>query len=89
MVLGDLNDFEFSEPVKILESAGLEDLILRAAKQDRYSYVYLGSSQVLDHILVSRALAGEAEVDPVHLNSDFPAADRASDHDPVLVKLGF
>ncbi len=89
VVLGDLNDFENTEPLKALEAAGLEDLILRLAAQERYSYVYLGSSQVLDHVLVSTSLAEGAEVDAVHLNSEFPAVDRASDHDPIVVRLPF
>ena len=87
VVLGDLNDFEASEPLVTLERAGLEDLVVRLPLDDRYTYVYLGNSQVLDHILVSSMLAGGAEVDIVHLNAEFPVADRASDHDPVVVRL--
>jgi predicted extracellular nuclease len=87
VVLGDLNDFEDTEPLYTLETAGLEDLILRAPGEDRYTYVYTGLSQVLDHVLVSAALADGAEVDAVHVNADFPAAIRASDHDPVVVRL--
>jgi endonuclease/exonuclease/phosphatase family metal-dependent hydrolase len=89
LVLGDLNDFEASEPLATLEGAGLEDLVTRLPLGDRYTYVYLGNSQVLDHILVSSNLTGSAEVDIVHLDSESPAADRASDHDPVIVRLGF
>ena len=53
----------------------------------RYSYVYLGNSQVLDHVLVSGSLRNGVEIDMVHVNAEFPAADRASDHDPVIVRL--
>ena len=67
----------------------LEDLVVRLPLDDRYTYVYLGNSQVLDHILVSSVLAGGAEVDIVHLNAEFPAANRASDHDPIVVRLSF
>lgn len=89
LVLGDLNDFETSEPLATLEGAGLENLVARLPVGDRYTYVYLGNSQVLDHILVSPSLTGGAEVDIVHLDAEFPAADRASDHDPVIVRLSF
>jgi len=89
VVLGDLNDFENSDPVSVLETAGLEDLVKRLPLENRYSYVYLGNSQVLDHILVSEALAVGAEVEMVHVNADLPASDRASDHDPVIVRLAF
>ena len=89
LVLGDLNDFETSEPLATLEGAGLENLVARLPVGDRYTYVYLGNSQVLDHILVSPSLTGGAEVDIVHLDAEFLAADRASDHDPVIVQLSF
>jgi predicted extracellular nuclease len=89
VVLGDLNDFEDSEALLALEAAGLEDLVQRLPLESRYTYVYLGNSQVLDHILVNEVLANGAEVETVHINAEFPAADRASDHDPVIVRLSF
>jgi predicted extracellular nuclease len=89
VVLGDLNDFEDTDPLQALEAVGLQDLILRAPGEDRYTYVYTGLSQVLDHVLVSEALAEGAEVDAVHVNADFPAAIRASDHDPVIARITF
>lgn len=89
VVLGDLNDFEDSPPLEALEAAGLENLMRRLPLADRYTYVYLGNSQVLDHVLVTPALAGGAEIDAVHLNAEFPAADRASDHDPVVIRVSF
>ena len=87
VVLGDLNDCENTEPLGVLEAAGLEDLVKRLPLDSRYSYVYLGNSQVLDHVLVSGSLKDGAEIDIVHVNAEFPAADRASDHDPVIVRL--
>jgi len=87
IVLGDLNDFEKSEPLVALETAGLEDLVLRLPGEERYTYVYAGNSQVLDHVLVSPALANDAEINAVHSNADFPASRRASDHDPIVVRL--
>ena len=62
LVLGDLNDFEFSETVKVLQRGadekGLElvDLWHFVPQDERYSYVFQGNGQVLDHILVSPAL---------------------------------
>ncbi len=89
LVLGDLNDFEGSSALAALEAAGLENLVRRLPLADRYSYVFQGNSQVLDHVLASPALAARAEVDIVHLNAEFPASDRVSDHDPVVVRLSF
>jgi endonuclease/exonuclease/phosphatase family metal-dependent hydrolase len=87
VVLGDLNDFENSDALDVFETVGLEDLVKRLPLENRYSYVYLGNSQVLDHVLVTEALTAGAEIEMVHVNADFPAADRASDHDPVMVRL--
>jgi predicted extracellular nuclease len=60
---------------------------------ERYSYVYEGNSQVLDHILVSPGLTtappGQRrpayDYDIVHTNSEFH--DQDSDHDPQVVRL--
>ncbi len=86
VVLGDLNDFENSSALEALEVAGLENLVKRLPQEIRYSYVYLGNSQVLDHVLVTESLTNDAEIEMVHVNAEFPATDRASDHDPVIVR---
>lgn len=92
VVLGDINDFEFSEVANILVGDGsLVDLPRTLPAPERYTYVFEGNSQVLDHILISRALADPPgrrdgyEYDIVHTNSEF--ADQASDHDPQVVRL--
>ena len=89
VVLGDLNDFEGSAPLQALEAVGLEDLIQRLPASDGYSYVYQGNSQLLDHVLASRAAAKGVAIDVVHVNAEFPSTDRASDHDPIVVKIAF
>ena len=87
IVLGDINDFEFSETIDILEGGVLTTLMDTLPKAERYSYVFEGNSQVLDQILVSGNLLGRfrIEYDPVHVNSEF--ADQASDHDPQVARL--
>ena len=99
-MLGDLNDFEFSATADILVGSGataLVDLPRTLPVNERYTYVFEGNSQVLDHILLSRSLAsgpgsghGAAhatayEYDIVHTNAEF--ADQDSDHDPQVVRL--
>ena len=98
-VLGDLNDYLESAPLTALATLPEPDLVHlydRLRPLDRYTYIFNGASQVLDHILVTPLLAAYAgEVMPVHINADFPApaapaADdvhHASDHDPVLVRM--
>ncbi len=87
MVLGDLNDYEYSTPVATLTSGGsLVDLPATLPTSQRYTYVYKGNSQVLDHILLSSNLANASYAyDVVHVNSEF--ADQVSDHDPQVVRL--
>ena len=89
VVLGDINDFEFSETVEILESGGvLTSLMDTLAKDERYSYVFEGNSQVLDQVLVSEKLAKPTtSYDVVHVNAEF--FDQASDHDPQVARFVF
>jgi predicted extracellular nuclease len=88
VVLGDLNDFEFSPPVRTLvgDPAVLTPLMETLPQEERYSYVFEGNSQSLDHIVVSDSLlALTQEYDVVHVNAEF--AIQASDHDPQVVKV--
>jgi predicted extracellular nuclease len=86
VVLGDLNDFPFSATLAALKGVGLRALIETLPENERYSYVFEGNSQALDHILVSPALA-RAPLDfaLVHANAEF--AEQASDHDPPVARL--
>ncbi|MBB3050070.1 hypothetical protein FHS23_001065 [Prauserella isguenensis] len=85
VVAGDLNDFQFSETVATLTDGGaLTSLIDTLPAKERYSYVYEGNSQVLDHILVSDSLR-RVDYDVVRINSEF--AEQASDHDPQIVRF--
>ena len=86
IVAGDLNCFDFSSQVKTLTSTGLRDLPATLPLSQRYTYVYEGNSEVLDHILLSPALAHQSyDYDVVHLNAEY--AVQASDHDPSVVRL--
>jgi uncharacterized protein len=85
VVLGDLNDFDYSQTADILTAGGLlTDLPRTLPLAERYTYVFEGNSQVLDHILLSRALT-RYDYDVVHVNSEF--ADQVSDHEPQVVRL--
>lgn len=88
VVLGDLNDFQFTETANILKGNELDNLIDTLPLEERYTYTYDGNSQVLDHILVSKNLIRSAQADVVHLNADFPVSKgRVSDHDPVVAQI--
>ncbi|AFZ26862.1 putative extracellular nuclease [Cylindrospermum stagnale PCC 7417] len=86
VVMGDLNDFEFSHPLSTLESAGLNTLIETLPANERYTYNFEGNAQTLDHILVSNNLLNKLDgYDVVHINSEF--ADQDSDHDPSVARF--
>jgi predicted extracellular nuclease len=87
VVLGDLNDFSFSDALTTLKGSVLHDLIETLPLPERYTYVFEGNSQDLDHILLSNHLFDTApfSYDVVHVNAEF--ADQASDHEPQLVQI--
>jgi uncharacterized protein len=85
VVLGDINDFEFSPTVAQLTQGGaLVDLITTLPVGERYSYVFQGNSQTLDHVLVGGRFKS-VDYDVVHINAEF--FDQASDHDPQVVRV--
>lgn len=91
VVLGDINDFQFSGTVDILTGAHdgapvLTTLFDLLPAGEQYSYVFEGNSQVLDQILVSRTLLRQSPVyDVVHVNAEF--FDQASDHEPSVMRF--
>ena len=90
IVLGDINDFEFSETVDILEAGGvLHTLVKDLPPAERYSYVFEGNSQVLDQILFSPNLNNHFphDYDVAHVNSEFADAIQASDHEPSVTRI--
>jgi uncharacterized repeat protein (TIGR01451 family) len=86
VVAGDLNDFEFSNPLSILKAAGLTPLTETLPANERYTYNFQGNAQTLDHLLVSNNLLAKLDgIDVVHVNSEF--ADQDSDHDPSVARF--
>ena len=85
LVLGDINDFQFSPAMSRLTQGGvLSPLINRLPLSERYGYVFQGNSQALDHILTSPSVL-RPEYDIVHINAEF--TDQASDHDPQVARF--
>lgn len=90
VVLGDLNDFQFSNPLEMLAGNKLQNLVLTLPEEEQYDYIYEGNSQVLDHILVSDSLKQDfVSMNILHINSEFEHTDRFSDHDPLIATFDF
>jgi predicted extracellular nuclease len=86
VVAGDLNDFEFSAAASAVTAAGMADLPATLPLPERYTYVFDGNSQVLDHIMVSPSFFKRSfAYDVVHVNSEF--ADQVSDHEPQVARI--
>ena len=93
IVLGDLNSYYNSLPIITLESGGLEHVFEKLEANERYTYIYEGVSQVLDHMLVTPNLFEQIKrTEILHVNADFPppppddsSPSHKSDHDPVIV----
>ncbi|MDQ3699845.1 MAG: endonuclease/exonuclease/phosphatase family protein [Chloroflexota bacterium] len=86
VVLGDLNDFDFSDTLAILKGSVLTNLIETLPLDQRYTYVFEGNSQALDHTLVSNSLAGAVVGhDVVHVNAEYVV--QVSDHDPQVARF--
>ncbi|MEJ2010680.1 MAG: lamin tail domain-containing protein [Anaerolineales bacterium] len=91
-VLGDLNSYYGSLPIETLRQAGLNHVFDILPEDERYTYIYLGVSQTLDHIMVSDGLWQQLESTLIlHLDADQPLPTpedssplHASDHDPVI-----
>ncbi len=92
VVLGDLNSFYDSLPLDTLRAAGLRHVFESLPEAERYTYIYQGEAQTLDHILVTEPMWNAlARVEVLHVNADFTLPDendtsprRKSDHDPVV-----
>ncbi|KAA3657409.1 MAG: T9SS C-terminal target domain-containing protein, partial [Calditrichaeota bacterium] len=75
----------------------LTNQVLSAAATNRYSYIYQGSAQVLDHILTSSAMSpyvtglefarGNADVGEEYRNDGGATALYSSDHDGVVLYI--
>jgi hypothetical protein len=86
IVLGDFNDFHFSDALQTLKGGVLTSLTETLPASDRYTFVFDGNAQTLDHILVSPPIATRSPVyDIVHINAEF--AVQVSDHEPAVARI--
>ena len=92
VVVGDLNDYQFSPALKELTTGTqngsgtktLTDLVTTLPANQQYTYDFEGVSEVLDHILLTNGFK-DFTYQPVHLNAEY--ANQTSDHDPQVVDV--
>ena len=87
VLLGDFNDFEFTQTLTIAKGNELTNMVDQVPANERYNYSYQGNAQVLDQVLVTNNMAANTAVDIVNINSGFMEEHgRASDHDPIIIQ---
>ena len=92
IVMGDLNEFAWEDSLDIVTGRAEGDQVLfdlfelsEPDATERYEYVFDGNHQILDHLLASQSLVqGGFAFDSLQVNSQFPSAQRNSDHDPAV-----
>jgi endonuclease/exonuclease/phosphatase family metal-dependent hydrolase len=99
IVLGDFNDYDHSEVMRLLTVENrLHHILAGLPPGEQYSYNFAGAAQLIDWILISSPLVEKVlSASIAHVNADFPftlAEDvnaglpyRSSDHDSPLVVL--
>jgi uncharacterized protein len=96
VALGDLNDSLDSQT--LAQFSGFVNLFeAHVPRSDRYTYIYNGQSEVLDHFITTPGLDRYFKSGrPLHINADFPdrresdrSSHRSSDHDPIFVRFSF
>jgi len=91
-IIGDLNSFYDSRPLDVLREAGLRHVMEGRPLEDRFTYIYQGVAQELDHILVTpRLMSLLRRADALRTNTDYPlplpddtSPMHKSDHDPLI-----
>ena len=84
-VMGDFNGFYYETALQHLAAGGvLTNLNTLLAPEERYSYQFAANLQMFDNMLVTGGLLAGAQYDSVHINAEFSAATRPTDHDPQV-----
>lgn len=87
-VLGDFNAFSWEASLMAIQMAGMTDLNTLLPAEERFSYLFEGNGQMLDHIFASAGLFGLSPLfEVIRINAEF--FDGFSDHDPLLASFLF
>lgn len=74
LIIGDLNAYDYEDPIQALTGAGYTDLVKQFQGEHAYSYVFDGQLGYLDHALAGTALAPQVTGAAVwHINADEPS----------------
>ena len=83
--VGDFNAPDHEAPIVAHGSGALFNLGELVPDYERYSYIFQGIAEPIDHQFASRVLKGNVEFEYVHVNAAF--AEKATDHDPTISRI--
>jgi predicted extracellular nuclease len=102
VVVGDMNDRHNSGALKAIRGSAKNPLLTNAVYEhvppaERYTYVFQGAPELIDHVLVTPGMAARvARAGVAHLSADLPyshtwgtAPIGSSDHDHPYVDIAF
>ncbi|NNL96051.1 MAG: ExeM/NucH family extracellular endonuclease, partial [Xanthomonadales bacterium] len=97
LVVGDMNAYRMEDPIATLVNAGFSDLTAPSGPRPSYTFFYRGEAGTLDYAFATPELMPYVTATRVlNINSPWPPGMelpqpwlRSSDHDPVIVDLGF
>ncbi|MFT8505487.1 Hint domain-containing protein [Acetobacter sp.] len=84
-ILGDFNDTEWSDAQQVYANAGLTDMSTTEDPSNRYTYIFEGNAESLDHTIGSSAFASAGKFETIHVNTGSLTGE--SDHDPSVTLL--
>lgn len=103
---GDWNEFYFNRAMEVATGhvdangvarsggARFDNLtVTELSEAERYTYMFDGRSQAIDHVIVDQQLSAVATYDVVHINTGYNTQGGTnpalSDHDPALAQFDF
>ncbi|MBF0859754.1 glycosyltransferase [Gluconobacter sp. LMG 31484] len=84
-ILGDFNDTEWSDAQQVYANAGLTDMSTTEDPSNRYTYIFEGNAESLDHTIGSADFANAGKFETIHVNTGSLTGE--SDHDPSVTLL--
>lgn len=88
IVAGDLNDYPWSNTLRILLG---DDLINAASTEtlgEQYSYIFEGNASQFDYLLINKNMKTTLiQTKFVHINTTLDQSLSISDHDPVIIEI--
>ena len=63
VVVGDFNELKMVEPINMLTSNKLFDLMDKLPPEERFSYIFEGNGMAMDHIFVSESIYSASNIE--------------------------